>query len=258
MGPRVPSMMMHHGIAQLKDGTLLATLYGNYKGDNILNDATAPETGNYKCRTVIISSSDRGKTWGNPVTVAYDKMLGLLYKPDITGSKWTVVPAQTQEGFTEPDLAVAPNGDVICVMRTGSGATFGPHGEDVRMPDENGRFYGALTIFPTPLYASRSSDGGKTWTPPASIADRGCCPSLVTLKNGVMVCVYNRPGVWLIFSDDSGKTWKGATEIARPGRRYVYMVDTGPDSVLVFRERETADGKRGNFVIATEFTVRKR
>src|SRR5215468_3203484 len=32
----VPSMMMHHGIVELKDGTLVATLYGNYKGDRVV------------------------------------------------------------------------------------------------------------------------------------------------------------------------------------------------------------------------------
>jgi hypothetical protein len=256
MGPRVPSMMMHHGMVQLKDGTLLASLYGSYKGDSELKISTAPESGQVKRRTVVISSSDRGKTWGNPVTVGYNTALGLLYKPNITGNKWTIVPAQTQEGFTEPDLVIAPNGDIICVMRTGSGATFGPNGEDVLTPDEYGRFYGALTVFPTPLHASRSSDGGKTWTPPASIADRGCCPHLITLGNGIIVCVYNRPGVWLLFSDDNGKTWKGPTQISLAGRRYTYMVETGSDSIIVFREQEMP--RRSNLVLATSFIVRKR
>jgi hypothetical protein len=44
-GPRTPGMMMHHGIVRLKSGVLLATLYGNYKGDNILCDAYPPELG---------------------------------------------------------------------------------------------------------------------------------------------------------------------------------------------------------------------
>jgi hypothetical protein len=226
-------MLMHHGIVQLKNGDLLATLYGNYKGDHIAYDAYAPELRAFKCRTVVIRSSDRGKTWGDPRTVAYDTMLGALNEPDVAGNKLTLVPAVTQEGFTEADLTIAPNGDILCVMRSG-----GASGE------------GVVTIFPTPLYLSRSSDDGKTWTPPVGIADRGCCPSLVTLENGIIACCYSRPGAWVIFSDDNGVTWKGATQFA-PGKKYCYMVAAGPERLMTTWEK---DGR----VFATYFTVRRR
>jgi hypothetical protein len=60
-------------------------------------------------------------------------MLGALNGPDITGNKFTIVPAVTQEGFAEADLAIAPNEDVVCVMRSG-----GASGEHV------------MKLFPTP------------------------------------------------------------------------------------------------------------
>jgi hypothetical protein len=229
----VGSMLMHHGIVQLKNGDVLATLYGNYKGDRIPFDAYPPELRALKYRTIVVRSADRGKTWGDPRTVAYDSMLGAHYKPDITGSKLTLVPAVTQEGFSEADLTIAPTGDIICVMRSG-----GASGE------------GVITIFPTPLYASRSSDEGKTWTPPVGIADRGVCPSLLTLKNGVIVCVYSRPGFWLIFSDDNGLTWKGATQF-ESGKDYCYLFSTGQDSFAATWERD-------GHAYQTNFTVRKR
>ena len=230
----VPSMLMHHGIVQLKNGDLVATLYGNYKGDRIPFDAYPPEEVRaFKYRTVVIRSSDRGKTWREPVTVAYDMMLGARNEPDVTGSKLALVPAVTQEGFGEPDLTTAPNGDIICVMRSG-----GASGE------------GVVSIFPTPLYASRSADGGKTWTPPVGIADRGTCPSLITLKNGIIVCVYSRPGGWLIFSDDNGATWKGVTQF-EAGKNYCYIVDVAPDRFIALWERDRR-------AFASHFTVRKR
>jgi Neuraminidase (sialidase) len=235
---RDPGMLMHHGIVELPSGELLATLYGHYKGDAIPADAYSTDLGMTKFRVVVVSSSDRGKTWSNPVSVAYETMLGALNEPDITGSKFTIVPAITQEGFGEPDLAIAPNGDVICVMRSG-----GASGE------------GVMKIFPTPLYMSRSSDGGKTWTPPMGIADRGCNPHVVTLENGVMVCAYARPGAWVVFSDDNGKTWKGHTQVDN-GRKYCYLVAMGPDQFMVFRE--TPDDPSNTNLRGTYFTVRKQ
>jgi Neuraminidase (sialidase) len=235
--PRIPGMMMHHGIVELPNGDLLASMYGNYKGDNIPIDAYPVELGCMKTRTVIVRSSDRGKTWVNPITVAYDTMLGALNEPDVTGSKFTIVPAVTQEGFNEADLAIAPNGDIICVMRSG-----GASGE------------GVMTIYPTPMYMSRSTDNGQTWTTPIGIADRGCNPSLITLENGIMVCAYARPGMWVIFSDDNGETWKGATQVDI-GMRYCYVVDVGPDSFMVCRE---TPGESGSTMRATYFTVNKR
>jgi hypothetical protein len=230
---RVPSMMMHHGIVQLKDGTLLATLYGNYKGDRIFCEAYPIETGVIKRRVVTITSKDRGKTWEDPTHVAYDTMLGVLNEPDITGNQLVACPAVTQEGFTEPDLTIAPNGDIICVMRSGGAVGAG-----------------IIPTWPTPLYMSRSTDNGKSWSTPVQIADRGVCPNLITLENGIIVCSYSRPGAWLIFSDDNGQTWKGATQFG-PNNNYVYIADVGPDTVQTYREGPN------HSVIATYFTVRK-
>ena len=111
-----------------------------------------------------------------------------------------------------------------------------------------------MTIYPTPMYMSRSSDNGKTWTPPVGIADRGSNPSLITLENGILVCVYARPGVWVVFSDDNGKTWKGHTQVDR-GRKYAYVVETGSDSFAVFRVNPDNDNSNTR---TTFFTVRKK
>ena len=244
-GERIDGFLFHHGILRLADGKLIGTMYGNYDGDTDLCDGYPPEMNQRKYRTVVVFSSDNGRSWGDPVLVAYDRMLGRGIPADhrMVGrgippsrvAQTSIVPAITQEGFREADLAQAPNGDLLCVMRSG------------------GRNPGAATLFPTPLYCSRSSDNGRSWTPPEQIADRGVCPNLVTLDNGVIVCTYSRPGNWLIFSDDDGRTWKGAFQFGTSDA-YNYILKVAPDTIQVYHETR---GSGGNGVLGTFFTVKK-
>ena len=162
------------------------------------------------------------------------RQLGLSIPPSRV-SPTAVVPAITQEGFREADLTLAPNGDLICVMRSG------------------GRNAGSATLFPTPLYCSRSSDKGRSWTPPALIADRGVCPNLVTMSNGIIVCTYSRPGNWLIFSEDSGRTWKGAFQFGSTDS-YNYLLEVAPNTLQVYHEVDEDEVRR---VRATFFIVKK-
>jgi hypothetical protein len=242
-GDRIDGFLFHHGILKLPDGRLIATMYGNYEGDTELCDGYPPELGQRKYRTVVVYSSDNGRTWGDPVLVAYDKMLGRGIPDDHPLAEagfadervkpTAIVPAITQEGFREADIVQAANGDLICMLRSG------------------GRNGGILNLFPTPLYCSRSTDGGRTWTPPFQVADRGVCPNLVTLENGIIVCTYSRPGNWLIFSDDHGVTWKGAFQFGTT-RSYNYIEEVAPNVVQVFHETRENGEER---VRGTYFTV---
>jgi hypothetical protein len=220
-GGRVDGFLFHHGILKLPNGNLIGSMYGNYEGDVLLCDGYPTELNQRKYRTIVVFSKDNGYSWGDPVLVAYDKMLGrgipdghkMIGKsiPESRGGRTMIVPAITSEGFREADLVEAPNGDLICVMRSGG-----------RNPAPG------VNLFPTPLYCARSQDGGKSWTPPEQIADRGTCPSLITMKNGIIVCTYGRPGNWLIFSDDNGKTWKGAFQFGATGASN-YLLEVAPD-----------------------------
>jgi len=227
-GGRVDGFLFHHGVVQLPNGNLVASLYGNYEGDVLLCAGYPTELNQRKYRTVVVFSKDKGKTWGDPVLVAYDKMLGrgipldhhMVGKsiPESRAGRPMLVPAITMEGFRESDLTIASNGDLVCVMRSG--------GRNPAM---------GVNLFPTPLYCSRSSDGGKHWSPPEQIADRGVSPNVITMSNGIIVCTYSRPGNWLIFSDDDGKSWKGAFQFGTTGATN-FIVETEPDFIQVYHE----------------------
>ncbi len=240
-GGRVDGFLFHHGLIQLPNGDLVASLYGNYEGDVLLCAGYPTELNQRKYRTVVVFSKDKGKTWGDPVHVAYDKMLGrgipldhnMVGKsiPESRAGRPMLVPAITMEGFRESDLTIASNGDLVCVMRSG--------GRNPAM---------GVNLFPTPLYCSRSSDGGKHWTPPEQIADRGVSPNVITMSNGIIVCTYSRPGNWLVFSDDNGKSWKGAFQFGTTGATN-FLVETAPDIIQVYHEigENNSEELRGTF-----------
>jgi len=246
-GGRVDGFLFHHGILKLPNGDLIGSMYGNYEGDKLLCAGYPTELNQRKYRTIVVFSKDKGRTWGDHVLVAYDKMLGrgipdghkMIGKsiPESRGGRTMIVPAITSEGFREADLVEAPNGDLICVMRSGG-----------RNPAPG------VNLFPTPLYCSRSQDGGKSWTPPEQIADRGTCPSLVTMNNGIIVCTYGRPGNWLIFSDDNGKTWKGAFQFGTTGSSN-YLLEVAPNTIQVYHETKEGGEER---VRGTFFTIKRR
>ena len=96
-GSSFDGMVFDHSLIRLKNGNLMATMYGCYKSDKVPIEGFP---GMFKTRTIVVFSSDKGKTWENPVTVAYDPSVG-------------------QESFCEPDVKRMPGGDLLCVMRTG-------------------------------------------------------------------------------------------------------------------------------------------
>ena len=97
-------MYFSRSIVELADGSLLATMYGNFDAD--ITDDKVRKDFNYgyqkiRNRTVLVRSTDGGVHWDYYSTVAYN--------PNAVG-----------EGYDEPVMARTADGDLLCVIRRGS------------------------------------------------------------------------------------------------------------------------------------------
>ena len=132
--------------------------------------------GDIKGRVLLVKSSDQGRTWHYYSTVGYEDEDP---NPELPGEFG---------GFAEAALAMLGNGQMVCAMRAQSS----------HLPPDY-----------KPLYISWSDDLGKTWTKPVPSKPHlmNIWPSLHVLDNGVLACIYGRPGFHVVFSTDNGHTW---------------------------------------------------
>ena len=188
------SYELYGSLLTMPDGSLLSAVMGNIEGDARVMD---------RFRLAVVRSTDGGRTFTH------------LHTFEPADEEW--MPGGVR--FTEPDMAVLANGDLLCVMRTtGNG---------------------------TPLYQSRSADGGRTWTRPVSTGWPQVKPCLRLLANGVLACVsgrglYGHPQVThvMLSLDGTGEHWEYpfafhtgpgcsyASTMERDGRLYVVYSDS--------------------------------
>ena len=122
---------------------------------------------------LFLRSTDQGKTWDLAGQIPYS----LIHEGE-------AVPV-VRDGFSEPALTFNKDGSMLVVMRTC----------DVTAEDR-------------PMYYSRSTDNGKTWSAPKVFDTFGIWPTFVRLKNGVTLLSYGRPGVFIRGSaDPAGLKW---------------------------------------------------
>jgi len=132
------------------DGTLLGVGPYLVAGDQTLSMA-------------VFRSGDRGRTWGLACFAARDPRVN-------DGS----------DGLCEPAIVQFGDGELFCVMRSGS--------------------YRAL-------YSIRSTDGGQTWSGPEALPVEGVMPILVLMTDGTLALATGRPDNVLCLSADGGRTW---------------------------------------------------
>jgi len=151
-------------------------------------------------------TTDYGMNW---------KILGKIpYLPDLT-----VDPNGNRRyfcGFSEPAFEILSDGTFLCVMRTDDAFGF------------------------SPMYLSRSSDQGVTWSHPKAFTPHGVLPRLLQLENGVLVLASGRPGVQVRFSiDGKGEKWTDPFDmlpfigLGEVSCGYTNILATGPDSFLI-------------------------
>lgn len=169
----------HNRMHVLSGGRLVATLY-------MMPDLSG-RRGNVIKRgfmTVVVASVDEGRTW---------REFGAIpYEPEPAADRhW-----DARDGFTEPQINEMPDGSLLALLRT----------EDGNGGKDN-----------APLYAARSQDGGVTWSRPRVFDDRGVWPQMLTLRCGVTLASYGRPGLFLRATGAAdGGTWDERLTIVDP------------------------------------------
>ena len=141
----------------------------------------------------IVRSGDGGRTW-DYVT---------QFDPNEVKPVYGISDRPVDEGFDEAHMTKLPNGDILCVMRTGSYS---------------------------PLWQTRSRDGGRTWDTPESMGWPGAKPQLQVLPNGVLACAsgrgsYGHPQVThvMISIDGTGHQWEAPFNFhTGPGCSYTH------------------------------------
>lgn len=87
------------------------------------------------------------------------------------------------------------------------------------------------------MYSSRSTDNGRTWSKPVVFDDLGVWPQTLTLKNGVTLLAYGRPGLFVRAT--VGKDWGPRVEIVKPGQlmgdtcSYCSLLPIADDTALI-------------------------
>lgn len=180
------------------DGSLLATMYGKFEGDE-------------RFRVILVRSVDDGENWDFVSTVAYDPNAGAAWK------------GIGPQGFCEPVMIRAKDGSLLVMMRTGSySAMFQTRSIDDGKSWETPVNMGALSVDPDfclmrngllacsfgrpTVQLMFSPDGsGHLWTAPHTIysgprlggfENSSCYTGLRETADGRLLLVYdtNTPG----------------------------------------------------------------
>ena len=136
------SYQCYSRILELDDGDILVALeWVDQLSESEQHMDMSGRVRKFRFGTFIVRSSDRGRTWTRVAT----------FDPAVVNPVYGIFDRGVDEGLDEADLAVLPNGDILCVMRTDSYA---------------------------PMFQARSTqDGGHTWSEPESTGWQGVKPA---------------------------------------------------------------------------------
>lgn len=169
-------------------------------------------TGWSDCRLMTRFSTDNGYTW--TAEREWPDSLGWLPRnPPITlRSGEMVLPMSLNRGLAEGGILLRLNPDGETWSRLG----FMPGGEQMTVIERTDGSLLACARSSPYILSSESSDGGVTWTPPATTALK--CPDsanvMIRLRSGRVLLAHNdndgedRATLALEQSEDEGRTWK--------------------------------------------------
>jgi hypothetical protein len=185
--------LFDHGMLELGDGTLIASGYGWWSGDEEYSmlEKYVPEMNMYKTRAWVIASTDGGRTWQARGTPEYWPELG-------------------PEGMGEPGMVQLANGDLLMVLRNGE---WGEPVFQTRSPDE-GRTWSkpeklpATGVWPTPCLMSNG---------------------LLVLAVGRGRPPHYH--LW-VSPDGRGETWTSRTLVGQDGKGYASAVEVAPGKLV--------------------------
>jgi hypothetical protein len=175
-------------------------------------------------RSYVCRSPDRGRSWEYLSTVAYEPFLG-------------------NEGYSELVIRRLPNDELLALVRTGGNSN--PGRQD------------------NPLMTSRSADGGRTWSPVERTGVEGVWPDLCIMSDGTFACSTGRPGAFVMFSTDNGRTWADVTAVdAERYSGYTALCEVAPGELLVGYGAQNwcdpATGERSDQLRLVRLKVRRR
>lgn len=151
-----------------------------------------------KFSSEIFRSDDYGATYRHISTIA-----------DYENAPWG------NHGPAEPGMLKLDNGDIICLIRTGSD--------------------GFSKSRSTAMLMATSEDNGHGWRY-KRMSLPGVMPTVVQLENEVLAATFGRPGNNLIFSLDGGRSWGHELTITPPDIKssgYLDVMEVSPNRLLV-------------------------
>lgn len=146
-------------------------------------------------RAVYAYSADMGHT--------FEYVSGISYQPIPEVDEFW----DKRTGYFEPGTTFLPDGSMVTLLRT-------------------------MDFCVGPMHISHSTDEGRTWSKPAFFDDVSVAPVLLTLKNGVTLALYGRPGQYVrATADPAAKDWDDRVAIVPPNGQI--MTDTCSNAQMV-------------------------
>ena len=201
---------------------------------------------------ILVESADEGRSWQYVSTVARHEDI-----PEVAEAQRNPG-EQPPEGPCEACLVELEGGELLSIYRVGNYDRW-------------------------PYHASRSRDGGRTWSRPERMDGVGRVePSVARLQNGALVLSGGRPGIELWLADDKvGRAWRAvdvrahhnrACEDENPSWRidpkltqttsYTELVEIAPNRLLLIYDRVPLgwdpvpiDSKERNMIFVMEVNV---